>query len=366
MTRFLRLILNFLLFIDFLNFDGCYDSSRQRSRRSKKQKVITPVYDQGKPTPRSWRNSAPRGQPVSISSPPVMGNNNNHAIPVTNGQRDSTKKSTAGIAGLGSGVGCTIGGVAGGSESADPGRSSVAEKEVENFLGAIQSSSEIATKNQSPTNTSSNQPLPPAPLPRTRSKTVLKTKSSWTVEEFINAKGKNVSEELKIRIANLHMSKNGLVYDVVGDGNCLFRAIGVSLSGDESGYADFRAWTVQRLPEVIGNTLRESTQTRGSLVGDRSSRWTIYHDNLRALDPNIPSEGRSSIDAYVNLIAKNGVWGGNLEMKTMAEILQQKIYCIDLGGRANMIHETKDFPQNPPLYIFMIVNHYYGFWDPRN
>ena len=78
------------------------------------------------------------------------------------------------------------------------------------------------------------------------------------------------------------------VNEMDGDGNCLFRAIADQLDGDENYHALYRADAVASIKE-------------------RQEEYKFFLD-----------EDEESIDDYCRDMAKDSVWGGQLEINALA------------------------------------------------
>ena len=105
---------------------------------------------------------------------------------------------------------------------------------------------------------------------------------------------------------------------IIGDGNCLFRAVARQVWGDENRHRDMR-----------------------NLCCDYMRRRKIG----RAL---VDSE--SKFIAYIEKIAQDGVWGDDPEIRAMEEMLDRpfEIYVAELedgGKRPRKIHLQESFPQ---------------------
>ncbi len=215
----------------------------------------------------------------------------------------------------------------------------------------------------------------PAPLPRTRSKPVPEV-NSWAVNDFIAKAGTNMRqrkideskiqrrlEGIRSKLPDLKLPTDKLVRNVVGDGNCMFRAISMSLSGKEDDHVKFRQDTADNLSRVIDTMLGEGgnapTVTRGSVPVDKAERWRGYLLAMKLEDPEWKIDVETSIEGYIALMRQDKVWAGSLEMRTMAQILNRAIKCINFED--GLIHEAENTGKST-LYIFFLGDHFYGFW----
>ena len=81
------------------------------------------------------------------------------------------------------------------------------------------------------------------------------------------------------------------VKEMEGDGNCLFRAVADQLEGDESMHAIYRQKTVEYILE-------------------NKEMYTFF------------IEDDETIEEYCQDMAKDGVWGDQLEINAMANVFQ--------------------------------------------
>lgn len=94
------------------------------------------------------------------------------------------------------------------------------------------------------------------------------------------------------------------VASVVGDGNCLFRAVAHQLVGDDSVHAGVRAVCVRHL----------------AATADDFAPFLLEE------------EGYSTMEEYVAAMACDGEWGGNIELILLARVFRVDIVVHQLGG----------------------------------
>ena len=185
--------------------------------------------------------------------------------------------------------------------------------------------------------------------------------NSWRVSTLEQHLQSRVPRDLLQKIYELHMPKDGMVYNVYGDGNCLFRAVSVSLLGNEEGYQELRQLTAKELPHIIEQEMRGQ-----HLPGERptpasiQAYWLNYYIALRRVDGRTP-KGGETIQHYANIMARDSVWGGLLEIKTLSSILKRTIHCINYSSHSI---ESLEVEGSDPLYIFNTGGHFHGFWVP--
>ena len=150
------------------------------------------------------------------------------------------------------------------------------------------------------------------------------TQSQYTFhnnfQEFENEKNNEADEKFMIESEKLE----NIGYEIVvvrGDGNCLFRSVSEQLEGNEEYYKKYREICVDYMinnKEVFIPFLEDST----------------------------------SIDEYIEKIAKDGEWGGNLEIYALSMALEVN-FCIYIPDKPCSV--VKNW-ENPKQNIFLIYH----------
>jgi hypothetical protein len=111
------------------------------------------------------------------------------------------------------------------------------------------------------------------------------------------------------------------IYKIIGDGNCLFRALSQALTQRQSHHELIRAYIVNHMNDpALRNTMEEIFVSR--------SQNAIYSDQQHVLQ-----------------MAKVGIWGTEHEIVTAAHLLECSIICVsDYGGQVAMQQFAPHFP----------------------
>ena len=127
------------------------------------------------------------------------------------------------------------------------------------------------------------------------------------------------------------------VQDVPAVGNCLFESVGRTVG---STAAELRAAAVawMRLPEQM-------------LHGEQVANWILWNGNM-------------SLEAYTENMAKDGVWGGGIELAVLSSLLQRPILVYERHDKslkriAEFLPDNMD-PQPLPVICILYVgrSHY--------
>jgi hypothetical protein len=111
------------------------------------------------------------------------------------------------------------------------------------------------------------------------------------------------------------------IHKIIGDGNCLFRALSLALTQSQSHHELIRAYIVNHMNDpALRNTMEEIFVSR--------SQNAIY-----------------SYQEHVLQMAKVGIWGTEHEIVTAAQLLECSIICVsDYGGQMAMQQFAPHFP----------------------
>lgn len=135
------------------------------------------------------------------------------------------------------------------------------------------------------------------------------------------------------RIHNLQ-SENGLgiVYDPVGDGNCLFRAIAFQLNNNHSTHETLRA-------DVVNYLLRHPylAQQQGN----------IWHQHL--VDITAPE--------YLVSMSRDGTYGDHIVVQALAELLNTQILILSTNTAANVLIRPDGSNTFEPNQPFLVLGH---------
>ena len=131
--------------------------------------------------------------------------------------------------------------------------------------------------------------------------------------------------------------ESAIFVNVVADGNCLFRAVSVFISPDHDEYAkhaELRAEIIQKgfLRNVI------LSQISRMYSGSAEENWTMYSQSNP--DENLPD----TIEAYLQLMSRDGQWAGHWEIFAVAELLKRRIRLIIQGQDQPTFHPSTPYP----------------------
>ena len=139
---------------------------------------------------------------------------------------------------------------------------------------------------------------------------------------------------------------------IVGDGNCLFRALSYIITGCEEQHFALRTAIIQHMLSIPH--MFEGYGADGEM---NCLNLFLYPDQYDSLDDYIQ---RSRIDC-------DSVWGTNVEMASLAHILGAPVYCYDATGSRHIwaayfpMHVdrsiTRDVRQKS-LYIYFAHDHF--------
>jgi len=124
------------------------------------------------------------------------------------------------------------------------------------------------------------------------------------------------------------------IIPVMGDGNCLFRAVAHQVYGDESIHAIIREKVVEYL-RLEKNYFME------------------YVDQ--------------NFNSYLEDMAKDGVWGGNVEIQAMCEIYGRpiEIYAYSNAPMRSYTNENANLTSKPPIRLsYHTRSHYNSIINP--
>jgi OTU domain-containing protein 3 len=125
-----------------------------------------------------------------------------------------------------------------------------------------------------------------------------------------------------------HLKKIGLgLKDIDGDGNCLFRAISDQMEGSQENYKFYRALTCK-------------------YIEDNGEFFKLFiSDDI-------------TIEKYLKLIGKDGVWGGNLELQALSKALKINFVVHMLNRPALIIVNDHENIKNEKPKTIHLAFHY--------
>lgn len=125
-----------------------------------------------------------------------------------------------------------------------------------------------------------------------------------------------------------HLKSFGLgLKDIEGDGNCLFRAVCDQLEGSEENYKFYRIITCEHL-------------------GKNEEFFKFF----------IPDD--LAFEKYLKLIAKDGVWGGNLELQALSKALKANFVVHMLDRPSLIIVNDHEKSKNKEVKTLHLAYHY--------
>ena len=98
-------------------------------------------------------------------------------------------------------------------------------------------------------------------------------------------------------------------HSILGDGNCLFRAIALAVHNDQDQHGSVRAAVVKKLDAEWGEKEVTSQET----------------EELKAYTTNYPSGGLTLQNQYLHFMRQSGVWGGERETQAAAKAYDRPI-----------------------------------------
>lgn len=139
--------------------------------------------------------------------------------------------------------------------------------------------------------------------------------------------------EGEVKNFNSLLARHGRVLvPTAPDGNCLFRAIAQQVFDTEERHADVRRDCTSFLLEHEAELLPFLAPGQCSLLRSTVPLQMHFSPRDRRLPPSRyhPAGTRQSFQRYVKLMARDGTWGGHLEMCALGRAYRCKIWVYRL------------------------------------
>ena len=132
-----------------------------------------------------------------------------------------------------------------------------------------------------------------------------------------------------VQLAQLGLS----VREVVGDGNCMFRAVADQIDGSDATHAVWRRRVCRHM----------------AAVPDDFAPFVVFEDG--------DEEEDSSFDAYLARMRSPGEWGGHLELRALVDCAACDVVVHNFGAPRYVIHKRGDAP--PSRVVIKLPRHDY-------
>ena len=173
-------------------------------------------------------------------------------------------------------------------------------------------------------------------------------KQTWGEGLLFRTTGKSVKVRRRKNFASKTSSLR--IKNVLGDGNCLFRAIAWAVKGNEEDFAEIRSCVVAQLTTADWVTNVVTQRSYLELVARHTTQFQTYiRQHAGALPP--------LQDQYIGLVAQNGVWGGEVEIRAAAEALGRTIVVLDAVRQQETTYNDGATGEAIELY-YTGLNHY--------
>eukprot|EP00095_Tigriopus_kingsejongensis_P006322 maker-scaffold411_size179879-snap-gene-0.30 protein:Tk06322 transcript:maker-scaffold411_size179879-snap-gene-0.30-mRNA-1 annotation:"otu domain-containing protein 6b" len=129
------------------------------------------------------------------------------------------------------------------------------------------------------------------------------------IQENLNIHGVRHTEDTKIK--EILAAKKLTLYDVASDGDCLFAAVGHQLVLHKSEH-----WSNEDLRRGVSKVLRQHKS-----------------DYLPFLDMDLSGQYEEEYEEYCRKVESTKVWGGDLELQALSQLLGVPIEIIHAEGR---------------------------------